>query len=326
MHISKRSLLAAIAGVVISIPAFDATRAAGFPDHTVRMVVPFPAGGATDIIARVFGQTLSEKWGQPVVADNVAGATGTIGASQVARADPDGYTLLIGTASVNSVLPSVRTNLSFDTLKDFAPVAVLGTFPNVLVVRKDFPARTVPELIALLKATPNKYTFGSSGYGSSIHLAGELFKLQTHTAMTHVAYKGSAPALADLIGGHVDMMFDNLADVVPYLKNGDLRAIAVASLERSTFLPDVPTIAETLPGFEATSWVGVLAPAKTPPDLVASIASDIRAAASDPKVSAALKNIGADPSRMTPEEFGAFLKTDVEKWRRVVRDAGLHVE
>ena len=196
---------------------------------------------------------------------------------------------------MNSVLPSVRSGLAFDTLRDYADVAMLATFPNVLVVRPGFPARTLAELITLLKANPNQYTFGSSGFGGSIHLAGELFKLQTKTQMTHVAYKGSAPALAELLAGHVDMMFDNLADVAAYIKNGDLRALGVASLGRSRFLPEVPAIAETLPGFEATTWVGVLAPAKTPESIVTKIASDVKQALQAPDVRAALNTMDADP-------------------------------
>ena len=299
---------------------------ADYPEHNVRVLIPFSAGGATDVIARVIATALSSMWGQPVVPDNVPGATGTIAATQVARAEPDGYTLLVGTASVNSVLPSVRKGLNYDTLKDYAPIAMLSAFPNVLVVRSDFPAHSVAELIDLLKAKPGKLNFGSSGYGGSIHLAGELFKLYSKTEMTHVAYAGSAPALTDLIGGRVEMMFDNLADVAPHIKAGTLRALGVASAERSIFLPGVPTIAETLPGFEATSWVGVLAPAKTPEVIRRKLAGDITKVLSIPQVSDALKNIGAEPGQLKLDEFGRFLADDVHKWQRVVDEAKLHVE
>ena len=320
----KRTLFAAFACSVINFncPA----GAAEFPDHNVRLMVPFPAGGATDVIARVVGTVLSSEWGQPVIPNNVPGATGTIAATQVARAEPDGYTLLVGTASVNSVLPSVRKDLNYDTLKDYAPIAMLGTFPNVLVVRSDFPAGSIPSLIELLKAKPGKLNFGSSGYGGSIHLAGELFKLYSKTEMTHVAYAGSAPALTDLVGGRVEMMFDNLANVAPHIKSGALKALGVASAERSIFLPDVPTIAEFLPGFEATSWVGVLAPAKTPVDLRRKLADDITKALSTPQVASALKNIWAEPGHLTLNDFGKFLVDDVHKWQQVVNEAKLRVE
>jgi tripartite-type tricarboxylate transporter receptor subunit TctC len=297
-----------------------------YPSKPVRFVIPFPAGGATDLIARVVGQKLSATWGQPVVPDNVSGATGTIGAAQIARAAPDGYNLLVGTASVNSVLPSVRSGLAFDTLRDYEEVSMLATFPNILVVRPDFPAKSISEMVALLKANPNKFTFGSSGFGGSIHLAGELFKLRTGTQMTHVAYKGSAPALAELLAGHVDMMFDNLADVASFIKNGDLRPLGVASATRNSFVPNVPAIAETLSGFEATTWVGLLAPAKTPVEVITKIDTDVKQSFKDPEVAQALRNMAANPGSMTPNEFAGYVRDDVEKWRRVVQDAHLTVE
>lgn len=322
----KRALLAVFGCLVLNLNLSCPAGAAEFPDHNVRLMVPFPAGGATDVIARVVGTVLSSEWGLPVIPNNVPGATGTIAATQVARAEPDGYTLLVGTASVNSVLPSVRKDLSYDTLKDYAPIAMLGTFPNVLVVRSDFPADSIPGLIEILKAKPGKLNFGSSGYGGSIHLAGELFKLHSKTEMTHVAYAGSAPALTDLVGGRVEMMFDNLANVAPHIKGGALKALGVASAERSIFLPDVPTIAEFLPGFEATSWVGVLAPAKTPVAIRRKLADDITKALSAPQVSSALKNIWAEPGHLTLDDFGKFLVDDVHKWQQVVGEAKLRVE
>ncbi len=301
-------------------------RAAGFPDRVVRLVIPFPAGGATDIITRVVAQQLSATWENPVIVDNVAGATGTIAAVQIARALPDGYNLMVGTGSVNSVLPSVRSGLAFDTLRDYEAVSMLATFPNVLVVRSEFPAKSIADLISLLKAHPGQYNYGSGGFGTTMHLAAELFKLQTKTEMTHIAYKGSAPAIEELLAGHIDMMFDNLADVTSYIKNGDLRALGVAGPERSPFLPDVPAIAETLPGFEVTSWVGLLAPANTPTPIVAKIADDVRQALQDPRVVEAFNNIGADRADMSSDAFAAFLRSDVEKWRHVVHDASIKLE
>ncbi len=296
------------------------------PAETVKIVVPFPAGGATDVVARLVGDRLNRIWKQPVIIENVAGATGAIGATNVARAAADGYTLLVGTGSVNSALPSVKRDLAFDTLRDFKAVSLLVTFPNVLVIRNDMPAKTTTEFIALLKANPGKFNFASSGFGSSIHLAGELFKLRTGTQMTHVTYRGSAPALIDLLAGHVDLMFDNLTNVLPHIQDGKIRALGVAGLQRTPFAPDIPAIAETLPGFEATTWLGFLAPAKLSDETARAIAVDVRAVMREPDLVERLTELAAAPAAGTPEEFAVYLKNDVEKWRRVVADAQLKLE
>jgi tripartite-type tricarboxylate transporter receptor subunit TctC len=248
----------------------------GYPGKPVRLVVPFPAGGTTDILARAVAQKLSEAWGQSVVVDNRPGAGGNIGSELVARAAPDGYTLLMGTVGTHAINASLYSKMPYDHVKDFAPVILVAGVPNVLVVNPSVPVNSVPELIAYLKANPGKVNFASSGSGTSIHLSGELFKVMTGVQMTHVPYKGSAPALTDLVGGQVQLMFDNLPSSLAFIKAGKLRALAVTSAARAAALPDVPTIAESgVPGFEASSWVGVLAPTGTPPDVIARINAEV---------------------------------------------------
>src|SRR3972149_2081841 len=275
---------------------------AAYPARAVRLIVPFPPGGATDVIARLVGQKLAEAWSQPVVIDNRAGATGAIGSELVARAAPDGYTLLMGTASTHSVAPAVNARLPYNNLTDYVPVSLVATFPNMLVVHPSVPAKSVPEFIALLKANPGKYNFASSGPGSSIHLAGELFKLMSGTAMTHIPYKGSAPALNDLLAGQIHCIFDNMTTVWPHVQTGRLRALGVAGRERSPVAPDVPAIAETLPGFEANSWVGLFAPAGTARDIVQKISRDAHRAIAVREIAQRLRELGAAGVGSAPED------------------------
>ncbi|MFL6796617.1 MAG: Bug family tripartite tricarboxylate transporter substrate binding protein [Xanthobacteraceae bacterium] len=300
--------------------------AASYPSEAVHIIVPFSAGGATDITARIVGQKLAEEWKAPIVIENKPGATGSIGAEYVAKSKPDGYTLFMGTGSVNSVFPAVKKNLPFDTLRDFAPVSSFFTTPNILVVHPSVPANNVAALIEVLRANPNKYTFASSGIGSSLHLSGELFKQMAGVEMTHVTYRGSAPAVADLIAGHVNMMFDNLASSWPYVKQGQLRALGVTGPHRDELAPGVPAIAETLPGYDATSWAGLLAPAKTAPDIVAKISAAVQKAIRMPDVVEKFRDQGATPVGDSPEHFAAYLKTDIEKWRAVVAKAGVTID
>ena len=311
--------LIALAAAGLSAAA-HAQAGALFPSRVVRVVVPFPAGGATDTIARLVSQRMSETWRQPVVVDNRAGATGAVGSEHVAKAAPDGYTILMGTASTHSVSPAVNPKLPYK-LADYVPVSLVATFPNMLVVHPSVPARSIPELIALIKASPGKFNFGSSGIASSIHLSGELFKMMTGTDMVHVPYKGSAPALNDLLAGQIQLMFDNMTTVWPHAQAGRLRALGVAGLERSPAAPDVPAIAETLPGFEANSWVGFFVPAGTPPDVVLRIASETRNAVTLPEVSQKLRDLGAQSVGGTPEQFAAFVRSDTERWRKVAAAA-----
>ena len=311
--------MAALAGAV-------AQDAAPYPSETVRIVVPFSAGGATDITARIIGQKLAEEWKATVVIENKPGATGSIAADYVAKSKPDGHTLLMGTGSVNSVFPAVKKDLPFDTLRDFAAVSNFFTTPNILVVHPSVPAKEVAELIRLLKANPDKYTFASSGAGSSIHLSGELFKQMAGVQMTHVPYKGSAPAVADLLSGHVNMMFDNLASSWSYVKQGQLRALGLTSLKRDELAPGVPAIAETLPGYDASSWAGLLAPAKTSPAIVAKISAAVQKAIKTPDVVEKFRSQGATPVGDSSEHFAIYLKTDIEKWRAVVAKAGVTID
>ena len=242
------------------------------------------------------------------------------------KANPDGYTLLMGTGSVNSVFPAVKKNLPFDTLRDFAAVSNFFVTPNILVVHPSVPAQNVAEFIALLKAHPKDYNFASSGAGSSIHLSGELFKQMAGVEMIHVPYKGSAPAVADLLAGHVKVMFDNLASSWPYVMQGQLRALGVTGAERDPLAPGVPAIAETLPGFDASSWAGLMAPAKTPPAIVEKISAAVQRAVKMPDVAEKFKAVGATPVGDSPEHFAKYLKEDIGRWRAVVEKAGVKIE
>jgi tripartite-type tricarboxylate transporter receptor subunit TctC len=310
----RRSVLAAAGLLGLASPA---RAQPAFPSRQVQVVVPFPPGGATDLMARLLTEPMTRSLGQPVIVENRAGATGAIGAQAVARATPDGHTILMGTASVNSVLPAVRSDTGYDTLRDFAPILLVASFPNMLVVHPSVPANSIAELVALLRRAPDSLTFASSGIGSSVHLAGELFKLMTGTQMTHVPYRGSAPAVTDLLAGRVSMMFDNMTTVFPYVQRGQLRALGVTGQARSAMAPEVPAIAEALPGFDATSWVGLMAPARTPDPAVARLAADVRDALAQPAVTARIRELGADVGGGTPQDFARFLEEDVAKWRRV---------
>ncbi len=327
MHkINRRQFTALAGGWAAALALPQQAVAAWQPKANVKVIVPFAPGGATDVLARIVGDRLSQIWGQTAIIENVSGATGAVGAAQVARANPDGLTLFVGTGSVNSALPSVKSDLAFDTLRDFKAVSLLATFPNVLVVRPGLPARTVPDLVAYLKERKGGVNFASSGFGSSIHLAGELFKLQTGTEMTHVPYRGSAPALTDLLAGHVDLMFDNLTNVISHIEDGKILALGVAGAKRTPYLPNVPAIAEFVPGFEATTWVGFLLPAKTPDDIVHAIARDCDEVLRDPAIIDRVKKLAAEPVGGSPAQFATFLKADVERWKNVVKAANLKVE
>jgi tripartite-type tricarboxylate transporter receptor subunit TctC len=289
----------------------------------VRIVVPFPAGGATDIVARATAERLSTAWKQPVVIENVAGATGAIASAQVARAPRDGYTLLTGVGTTTAILKVLKPKLAFDPINDFAAISLMATFPNILVVRGDFRAGNVKELIDAARSNPGKFTYASSGYGSSLHLGAELFKLTTNTDIVHVPYTGSAPAVTALLGGHVDMIFDTMPSIWPSVATGKL---GVASVARTPAAPELPAIAETLPGFDVTSWEGMLAPAGTSADVVAKIADEIGRIARDPQFAASLLKLGAIAASSTPPEFSTFINSDYVKWQRVVKEAGIKVE
>lgn len=300
--------------------------AQGYPTKTVRMVVPFPAGGSTDIVGRTVAQKLSETWGQPVVVDNRPGGGTVIGTEAVARAAPDGYTLLV-TPAPFTVNASLVPKLPYDTLGDFAPITLLNTTPLVVVVNPGVPAKSIKELIALAKARPGQLNFGSSGTGGSNHLAGELFNAMAGVKMVHIPYKGNAPALTDLAGGHVDVVFNGLTSALALIKGGKLRALAVTSLKRSGVLPDMPTLDELgLKGFEAVAWNGLNAPAKTPREIITRINSDAVRIVNSPELKERLKAEGSDPVGNTPEEYAAFLRDEVAKWAKVIKFAGVRPE
>lgn len=301
--------------------------AQSYPTKPIRLVVPFPPGGTTDILAREVGQRLSASLGQPVVIDNRPGAAGNIGSELVAKSAPDGYTLLMCTVSTHAINPNLYAKLPYDHVADFAPVVLVASVPNVLEVTPSLPVNTVADLIKLAKEKPGQINFASSGSGTSIHLSGELFKTMAGVDMTHVPYKGSAPALTDLIGGQVQVMFDNLPSSLPQIKAGKLRAIAVTSAQRAPALPNVPTIAESgLPGFEATSWFGVVAPAGTPPAIVARLNADVNQWLQTPEAKEKLLAQGAAAAGGSPEQFAAYIRAETEKWAKVVKASGAKVD
>jgi tripartite-type tricarboxylate transporter receptor subunit TctC len=326
----RRLLGLALLFFVVLASAFGCgtTAAQGYPSKPIRFVVPYPPGGPLDIMARAVGQKLTEAWGQPVVVDNRAGAGGNIGADLVAKSPPDGYTLLMGAVATHAINPTLYGKVPYDPIKDFAPVALVAQVPNILVVHPSVPARTVPELIELARARPGYLNFGSGSTGSTGHLAGELFNTMAGVKMVHIPYKGGAPAMADLLAGQVQLMFDNLANALPNVRAGKLRALAVTTLARSPAVPELPTIAQSgLPGFDLTTWFGVMVPAGTPPEVVARLNAEIVRALGAKDMRERLEKMGAElPASNTPEHFAAFIRAEAAKYAKVVRDSGARVE
>jgi tripartite-type tricarboxylate transporter receptor subunit TctC len=307
----------------VLLAAIFAVQAQAFPDKPVRLVVPYSAGGSTDLISRALGHKLSEMWGQTVVIDNRPGGSTIIATDIVADSAPDGYTLLVTTTSF-SIVPSLTDKLPYDPAKDFEPITLVNTTPLVLVVNPGVPAKSVKELIALAKARPGELNFGSAGSGGSNHLAGELFNVMAGVKIVHVPYKGNAPALNDLVGGHVDIVFNGLTSAVPLIKSGRLRPLAVTSLTRADALPDVPTLDELgLKGFQATAWNGLSAPAGTPKSVIARINADVVKVLHSPELVERLKAEGSDPVGNSPEQFTAFLREETAKWSKVIKFAGI---
>jgi tripartite-type tricarboxylate transporter receptor subunit TctC len=323
MSLASRLAVGIVAGLALAGPA----KAQDYPSKPIRLVVPFAAGGATDVLARLVGERLTASLGQQVVVDNRPGAGGNIGSDIVARAEPDGYTILMGAVGTHAINPSLYPKMPYDPVKDFAPVTLVASVPNVLVVNPEVPANSVQELIDLAKAKPGELNFASSGNGTSIHLSGELFKAMTGTDIVHVPYKGSGPAVTDLLGGQVQMMFDNMPSSLPHVKAGKLRALGVTSAKRSPALPEVPTIAEAgVPGYDATSWFGILAPAGTPEPVVTRLQGAIVQALGEPEMRQRMADLGAEPVGDTPAEFGQFITAELAKWAKVVNDAGVKLE
>jgi len=298
-----------------------------YPLKSVRIIVPFPAGGATDIMARLVAQRLSEMWGQQVIVDNRGGAAGTIGSDLAAKSAPDGYTILVGTSSTHAIAQSLYAKLPYDSVKDFAPVIGLATSTIVLSTHPSVPAKSVRELIALAKAHPNALSFASSGSGGVSHLVAEMFKSQAGIQMLHVPYKGDTQALADLVGGQVSLEFGTALSFIPHIQAGKLKALAVTSLARSPVMSDVPTVAESgLKGFEALQWYGLFAPAGTPREIVARINADTVKTLRTNDVKERLAKLASDVVANTPDEFAAFQKSEINKWAQVVKQSGAHID
>jgi tripartite-type tricarboxylate transporter receptor subunit TctC len=303
-----------------------AAHAQEWPSRPVRIIVPFPAGGSADLMPRAVGEKLAEKWGQPVIVENRPGAAGNIGADAVFRADPDGYTLLSSPPPPLVINRSLYPKLSYDA-GQFVPVTVMGAIPNVLLVNPKVGVNSVAEFIDLVKKNPGKYNYASQGSGTTSHLTAELFKsMAGYLQITHIPYKGTAPALTDLLAGQVDMMCDNLGVSLPHVRAGKLKALAVASKARFRGLPEVPALAETLPGFESLAWFGIVAPPRTPAPIVDRIADGVREAIKLPDVQKRLADLSAEPMGLTPAETAAFMREEVERWAAVIRTAHVRLE
>ncbi len=323
----KRRTALALAMVGVSALALGtAAQAQEFPDRPVTLVVPFAAGGSTDVVARIIGQKMSDDLGQQVVVENVAGAGGNLGADRVARAEADGYTILMGTVATHALNPLILKTKPYDPEKDFAPVSLLVLVPNVLVVNPELPAKNVAELVALLKAAPEQYSYASSGNGTPLHLSGELFKKMADVSMQHVPYKGAGPALNDVIGNQVPIMFDNLPSSSGHIKSGTLRALAVTTKERAASFPDVPTIAETIPSYETYTWNALFAPAGTPKEAIDRLNAAAKKALADPTVAEKMKDFSATIVASTPEELAAHVTAELAKWGPVVKDANVQLD
>lgn len=326
-HVAR--LLFMVATFIFASAALQANAqgAGSYPNKSIKIVVPFPPGGATDILARAIGFELQKAWGQTVVIENKPGAGGNTGADLVAKSPADGYTLIMATVGTHAINMSLYAKMPYDAVKDFEPVVLVAGVPNLLVVHPSVNAKTVRELTALAKSQPGKLNVASSGNGTSIHLSAELYKQMAGVDILHVPYKGSAPAVADLLGGQVQMMFDNMPVSLPHVKAGKLRALAVTSMTRSAALPDVPTMDEEgLKGFDATSWFGLLAPAGTPKDIVAKLnAASVKALASA-EMRERLAAQGAEPMGNTPDQFAAFIKAEIDKWAKIVKASGARID
>jgi tripartite-type tricarboxylate transporter receptor subunit TctC len=304
-----------------------AAYAQAYPVKPIRMIVAYPPGGGTDIVGRVIAQELGETLGQSVVVENRGGASGNIGTELAAHAAPDGYTVLMGNVAPNAINVSLFKNLPFDPVADFAPVTLVASTPNILVVHPSMPARTVKDVIALAKAKPGTLNFASAGVGSSSHLAGELFRILGGAEIVHVPYKGAGPAMVDVLSGQVQLYFATMPAAMPHVKSGKLVPVAVTSAKRSRALPDLPTIAESgVPGYEASTWYGLLAPAHTPGAAIARLHDGVVAILAKPALREKLAGQGFEPVGDSPEEFAAYIRSEIAKWSKVIRDAGIRAE
>ncbi|MBP1181759.1 Bug family tripartite tricarboxylate transporter substrate binding protein [Methylobacterium sp. PvR107] len=323
---SRRSILAAGvgAGVTTALTPRSA-RAQSYPTRPIRFVVGYAPGGATDVLARLIAEPLGRRLGQQVLVENRPGAGNNIGTDVVVRAEPDGHTILLANPA-NGINDSLYKNLSFKFQRDIAPVAGIMRSPNIMEVSPKLPIKTVQEFIDYCKANPDKVNMASSGIGTSLHMSGELFKAMTGAPMVHVPYRGAGPAIIDMIAGHADVIFDNLPSSIGHVRGGTLRALAVTTAERSPALPDVPTVAETVPGYEASAWFGIGAPRKTPPELIARLNKEVNDILADPAMEKKLTDLGGTPLRVSPDAFGLLIGQEIEKWRKVVAFSGATVD
>ena len=307
---------------LLPIPAL----AQAYPVKPIRVIVAFPAGGATDILARTLSQKLGEKLGQAVVVENRPGAGGIIGADAAAKATPDGYTLLLTSSSTHSIAPAVNPRIPYNAETDFVPIAYVASSPNVVLVPNSSPAKTMRQFIDLAKKNPGKLNYSSSGNGAIVHLTTEYFKAQSDTFITHIPYRGTALAIPDLISGNVDVMFDSFVTGMPHVKDAKLRALAVTSLKRTALAPDLPTVAESLPGFESVTWFGLYGPKNLPAELVAKINTNVNAALADADLKDRFARLGAEPTGGTPQAFAAMVALDTVKWKKIISERKLTVE
>jgi tripartite-type tricarboxylate transporter receptor subunit TctC len=328
MRIARRTLIvAAFSALFSAAPAPAAERpAAAYPIKPIRLIVPYPPGGGNDTMARAVGARLTAAWGPQVIIDNRAGANGIVACEIAAAAPPDGYTLLMANVGTNAINPALYKKIPYEPIAAYAPASLLGMAPNILVVPAAAPAATVAELVALAKNRPGTLTYGSNGIGSSQHLSGVMFATAFGIDIVHVPYKGTGPAMVDLISGQIAMSFANALAAVPHVKSNRLKALAITSLQRSPALPDVPAIAETVPGFSATSWWGIVAPARTPKPVVAALSAEIARALNTPAMKEQLDRQGVEPHASTPDEFLAFMRAELAKWAKVVRDSGARAD
>ena len=320
----RRSLGWALAASLALVPAFGLAQA--YPAKPIRLVVPFPAGGATDILARALSQKLGEKIGQTVVVENRPGAGGTIGADLASKAAPDGYTLLLATSSTHSIGPAINPKITYNAETDFTPIAYVASSPNIVVVPNTLPVRTMREFIDYARKNPGKLNYASSGNGTIVHLTTEYFKAQSDTFILHIPYRGTALAIPDLVSGKVDVLFDSYVTGMPHVKDGKLRALAVTSAKRSALAPDLPTVAETLPGFDSITWFGLYGPKGMPQDLAVKVNQAVNAALADADVKERFARLGAEPAGGTPQAFAAMVKADNAKWKKIIADRKLTVE
>jgi tripartite-type tricarboxylate transporter receptor subunit TctC len=318
-------LMAAAVVLVAALLAGPLARAQDYPSRPVKIIVPFPAGGTADVMPRIFSERLAKKWGQPVVIENRTGAAGNIGAEAVAKAEPDGYTLLAAPPPPLVINQNLYPKLGFDPA-DFVPIVIMGRVPNALVINPKLPFNSVAELIAYAKANPGKLTSATQGNGTTSHLTSEMFQLMAGVKFQHVPYRGSAPALTDLVAGSVDLMFDNLGVSLALVKGGQLRLLAVATPKRMATLPDVATIAETLPGFESAAWYAIVAPPKTPIAVIDKINADVNAALRESDVLARLAQLSAEPIGGTPQATAAYMREEVERWHKVIKSANVKLD